>query len=738
MRSIFRPNRAWKRRPNNNNKYQQEEEDRTAGNADTAADTVSTAAPTNTTPPTDLLDDSVPATLFDSSGINYQDPETGGPLIDMSDNTTTTGDASSGGGSSGDDDRGWLRMGNNTNNNNNAAQGPVVTADIPTDATPPRPTTPVAGNGNNSNNNRMNNPPLSPSNILPMLPMLPPNPNPTNNDMTIEDETIINSELAEAWFERRRAQRMQQMLTYNPPPPPLTHSLSTTTNNTTTPMMDPRTGGFQHGPSLTITTHASQYQTQQQVMYHHHQAHPQCPVDVDSVFLEQPLSSSSSTITPPTPAPIAQATMVQGTEPPNNNSSSSSAPASSSSIPSTPHFIMPPPSAFDNSDSMTVISKPNSLSSYISATTSDMTPVVSNIAFPGRYNNNTASMGSSYAASSSSLAYYPSSNYPRHHNQQQQHHHQGGRRPYPQDPVPHQQPKGFCAAVFCGGGTGDNNGTDEDRNSCKGFLDVRTYHGKLAIMLVTILILAIATMVVSATMTFQTNKSAKAGGVVTSDDPSGNGRTPTLSPVPTTSPVSLSELPSSPSTDPPLAATVPMPMAPTVPVSRSPMDEESGQPSFVPTVGPTVEGQTKPPTLPPVPTPPTPAPTESPTRSPTPEPTQSPSQSAQPTTAPTTKAPVTPGSPTPRPTDSLDEFVLPVVATIPGPDVGSYFGSAVALSRNGEVLAVGAPEHLGRRGQVHIYFAMGEGQWESKAILNGTNAFDNLVLMSQSQTMGIS
>ena len=60
------------------------------------------------------------------------------------------------------------------------------------------------------------------------------------------------------------------------------------------------------------------------------------------------------------------------------------------------------------------------------------------------------------------------------------------------------------------------------------------------------------------------------------------------------------------------------------------------------------------------------------------------------------------------------------MATIPGPDRGSHFGSSVALSTDGRVLAVGAPEYMGRRGEVRVFLSEEDNdEWEILAILQG-------------------
>jgi len=66
---------------------------------------------------------------------------------------------------------------------------------------------------------------------------------------------------------------------------------------------------------------------------------------------------------------------------------------------------------------------------------------------------------------------------------------------------------------------------------------------------------------------------------------------------------------------------------------------------------------------------------------------------------------------------------LPKVTTIEGPGSGSNFGTSVALSRNGQVLAVGAPDHSLRTGQVRV-LAAAKGGWVERAVLDGENIDD--------------
>ncbi|KAL7563968.1 hypothetical protein ACA910_017580 [Epithemia clementina (nom. ined.)] len=350
--------------------------------------------------------------------------------------------------------------------------------------------------------------------------------------------------------------------------------------------------------------------------------------------------------------------------------------------------------AADNSDSITVISKPNSLASYPSATTSDMTPVVSNVAFPSKY---APSMNSSYAASGSSVAYtnYTSNQMNRRSMHHHEHHEELGQHSGSNSSSIAGGAKGLCGGS-CLGSSG------ADRNSCKGFLDIRTYHGKLAIMLVTILVLAIATMVVSATMTFQTKGSATSAVSLQGDTATQPGSQTT--PAPTLSPTPKPNVPTTIKT---LAPMTSRPMTP-VPPTNAPAPLMTKAPTLRPTNSPTVFPATK-----------------SPTQEPILLPTSQPQPTATPTTAsPTTRRP-TP-APTPRPTDSLESWILPVVTTITGPDQGSHFGTSVALSSNGKVLAVGAPEHLARRGEVRVYHssAVQQDQWVPVAILSPTSESD--------------
>lgn len=87
-------------------------------------------------------------------------------------------------------------------------------------------------------------------------------------------------------------------------------------------------------------------------------------------------------------------------------------------------------------------------------------------------------------------------------------------------------------------------------------------------------------------------------------------------------------------------------------------------------------------------------------------------------------------APTARPTLGLDEFDLPKVTTILGPvspsnTSNTAFGDSVALSRNGQVLAVGAPRYGEGAGQVRVLLASKDDTWEEHAVLNGAHSTDS-------------
>ncbi|KAL7563970.1 hypothetical protein ACA910_017582 [Epithemia clementina (nom. ined.)] len=117
---------------------------------------------------------------------------------------------------------------------------------------------------------------------------------------------------------------------------------------------------------------------------------------------------------------------------------------------------------------------------------------------------------------------------------------------------------------------------------------------------------------------------------------------------------------------------------------------------------------------------------KNPTIQPTTIPTNAPSSQSPteenaviPTVQPHLTVPPRPStSPTPRPTNSQESWIMPAVTTITGPDQASHFGTSAVLSSNGKVLAVGAPAHLSRRGEVRVYHssAVQQDQWVTVAI----------------------
>ena len=513
-----------------------------------------------------------------------------------------------------------------------------------------------------------------------------------------EDETIINSALAEAWFAKRREHRMQQqqMLLFNPgawhaaqqqqQPPPSSNAV---------PMMDPRTGGFQRSPATQPPINHP-YQIQQHLqMMHMPQGQQQ---------QQQPIAGPNGTILLG-PVDVDTGGAIDGANP--------------SFRPPYSDFV--PASNYD--DSVTVVSKSNSLASYPSATTSEVTHVMGNLTYlPSQYT------GSSYAASGSSVAAYYPSNHGGH-----------GEQPLDEQGQPTDgsaPPKGFWSCCFSSEG---------DRNSCKGFLDIRTYHGKLAILLVTILVLAIATMAVSASMTFQNRKSNQSSSQTSAEAPP---NTPGTAPVPTVAPTPLATLSPAVASSPPVSAPQTPTHLPTLPPVASPQTAaptklkvstmapapQTNPPTDAPpSSAPSSEPTTPVPTVSPTTGKPSSSPSEPPSGLPSPSPSRFPSSSPTkhptsfPTTSPVTTTPTS--LPTAQPTQALENFNLEKATTIVGPAVGSDFGTSVTLSRNGQVLAVGAPEHGDeirgdRIGQVRVLASTSGGGWREISVLDGVNPDD--------------
>lgn len=91
----------------------------------------------------------------------------------------------------------------------------------------------------------------------------------------------------------------------------------------------------------------------------------------------------------------------------------------------------------------------------------------------------------------------------------------------------------------------------------------------------------------------------------------------------------------------------------------------------------------------------------------------------RPSTAPTTSHPTT--APTAGPSLSLNGLAasLWTTDTLNGTQMGDNFGSALALSRSGNVLAVGAPlatnaNSMVRAGRVQVYESLDNGQWQKR------------------------
>mmetsp|Transcript_16560 Transcript_16560/g.34156 ORF Transcript_16560/g.34156 Transcript_16560/m.34156 type:complete len:1040 (-) Transcript_16560:108-3227(-) len=605
-------------------------------------------------------------------------------------------------------------------------QAPVVTgAGLVTT----RPQTPIRRN--NSRGYQQHQQPPSPSETTPH-PVFSNTQAPP--DLLQEDETIINSALAEAWFARRRENRMQQLLVISRQQQQQQRQAASAAG----PMMDPRTGGFQHGPTQ---GHAQAFQHHQphHQQYHvpyqqNHQQHSSLSNPVHHMMLGPVDVDEGCVVDPPTATAVAL----------RNPYSEESTPGAQPSHHLHPHHVQ---AHYD--DSATVVSKSNSLSSYPSATTSEMTPVVSNVAYPFPHNRHYAS--SSYAASSSTAYIPPPQGQPCRPGDE------GENGEGCSDPS---TGKGVWSCCGSSGG---------DRSTCKGFLDVRTYHGKLAILLVTILVLAIATMAVSASITFQSHQAnqVQANQNESTNVDNGPSSTATLAPAgssapatqpPATPPLSsstatwsptkapytiaapsLSQTTSNPTTVQPTTGHLPTSApssTPTIPSpppvakktqSSHPSSLPSSLPSYSPSIKPSIGPSWAPSILAVTSKPssnPSQTPTERPssktTNGPTVEPTPKPTNF--PTINPTTKPPSSP--PTVRPTQSLENFSLPKVTTIEGPEAFSNFGTAVALSRSGQVLAVGAPEHSGRKGQVRVLAAAKDGAWVERAVLIGENFHD--------------
>jgi hypothetical protein len=269
-------------------------------------------------------------------------------------------------------------------------------------------------------------------------------------------------------------------------------------------------------------------------------------------------------------------------------------------------------------DAMTVTSRPGSIASYPSAATS-ATPIVSNKTYR--------------AARHPSLA----STLP---------------------PAMESPESGETHATTSGSGC----------KQCRAFLDWRTYHGKLAFLLLIILVLAVTTMVVSALLARQSrsiiNDSNNNNNVLTRM-PSSPTASPSLRPSSTNAPVGVNDSPVAPTLAPSGSTRVPI-----------------ATPTQAPTVAPI-----------------------------TAEPTSTPSL------APSTAAPSL---------VALEDLLVVEGDAVEGPAVNAGFGSTVALSGDGRVLVVGSPEYERRFGRVEIYALQVVAddpvplQWVERDILIGT------------------
>lgn len=303
----------------------------------------------------------------------------------------------------------------------------------------------------------------------------------------------------------------------------------------------------------------------------------------------------------------------------------------------------------------TVVSKPGSIASYPSNATSDMTPVVSNTKFKHR-------PSPSIAHSLTTTIEAPES-----------------------------------AAGAEGGGAGGASDTNSGSTAaggcakqCQAFLDVRTIHGKLALLLLTILVLAVTTMVVSALLARQSRS-------IIDRNSGGGGTTPFVTRSPITSTPSVAPSPT---------------VAPTTANDTS---------------RPTAVGETRAPTAGPSTTAPT---TAMPTAQPSATPTTVQPTTAAPTTYPTTLAPT--NTPTVAPStaaptlEPLENLVLVLGDSVQGPTDDDAFGTSVALSGNGLVMVVGAPNYSRRLGRVEIYELQNvpgdpvPRQWVQRDVLVGT------------------
>jgi len=342
-----------------------------------------------------------------------------------------------------------------------------------------------------------------------------------DNFIAKPDENIPTqqeAELLEAWMTKRKAIRIEQE------------------KQKFQSMMDPRTGGFQQPGSSPQRNNVQRppQETSDELQPPWFMQHP---VDVDSGLEIKPEPDDDKKETTHYHIPTAMATVVP-------------------------------------EDSHSVTSKPGSIASFLSNSTSDMTPVVSNKTFK-----------------------------PPH-------------RPSESASISHSLPTAIESPTS---GEGEDSQESSSGNKgcsgqCAAFLDVRTYHGKLALLLLTILVLAVTTMVVSALLARQSRD-------IINNNNSAGGPPPFLTRAPTTPVASAA-----PSFGPTVAPTPPETgdNTPTAAPSSPPptgIDDTASPSTNVPTQEPTLIATTAQPF--------TAIPTQSPTTStPTSAPTDSPSTSA--------------------------------------------------------------------------------------------------------------
>jgi hypothetical protein len=234
---------------------------------------------------------------------------------------------------------------------------------------------------------------------------------------------------------------------------------------------------------------------------------------------------------------------------------------------------------------------------------------------------------------------------------------------------------------------------------CYGFFNLRSKQGKLAYALLLILLLAIATMIVSVTTGFTRN----------SNDPGDDASQTNLS-GDSWSNIQTTE----PTASPAIALAAGTTAAPTRYVRGT------QAPSVIDVAAGTDD------------TPTAASDTGAPTNRPTVRPTTV-SSTAQPSIAPSALS--TTSAPTATPTQALENLQLSPLGRLTGPAPNGMFGQALALSRDGKVVAVGAPDVansdsaagvLARAGFVQVYQRV-QDQWIPRgSALRGDAAQDAL------------